>query len=134
MIVTSRVPTFTATQVRAAERPLLEAGEPLMLSAASALAAIVRERMQDAASPRVLVLAGSGDNGGDALYAAAGLVPPAAVDVLTVGSRVHEPALAAALGAGARRIDVATAVAEASGYSVVLDGILGIGAAPPATP
>jgi NAD(P)H-hydrate repair Nnr-like enzyme with NAD(P)H-hydrate epimerase domain len=52
VIVTSRVPTFTATQVRAAERPLLEAGEPLMLRAASALAAIVRERLQDAASPR----------------------------------------------------------------------------------
>ncbi|WP_127475516.1 NAD(P)H-hydrate epimerase [Microbacterium sulfonylureivorans] len=124
------VQTYTAEQVRAAEHPLLDAGEPLMRRAASALAAVVRERVQDASSPRILVLAGSGDNGGDALYAAAELTAVATVDVLAVGTRVHELALGAARRAGARVVDLATAVAEASDYTVVLDGILGIGTSP----
>ena len=71
--VPETVPTYRAAQVRAAEAPLLAAGEPLMKRAAAALAAMVREELADAAHPRVLVLAGSGDNGGDALFAAASL-------------------------------------------------------------
>ena len=124
------VPIYTADQVRAAERPLLDAGEPLMRRAASALAAIVRERIADAPAPRIRVLAGGGDNGGDALYAAAELAAVAHVDVLTVGGRVHELALGAALRAVARRIDLPSAVAEASRYAVVVDGIVGIGSSP----
>lgn len=124
------VPVYTAEQVRAAERPLLEAGVPLMRRAATALAALAREELTDAASPRILVLAGSGDNGADALYAAADLAATAAVDVLPVGGRVHEAALAAALRAGARRIAPEEAEAAASEASLLLDGILGIGASP----
>jgi NAD(P)H-hydrate epimerase len=124
------VPLYTAAQVRAAERPLLEAGIPLMRRAATALAAIAREQMTDAASPRVLVLAGSGDNGGDALYAAADLAAVARVDVLTVGSRVHELARAAALRAGARRIDPGEAEHAASASVLLIDGIVGIGSEP----
>lgn len=124
------VPTYTAEQVRAAERPLLDAGVPLMRRAASTLAAVVREQLRDAAAPRVLVLAGSGDNGGDALYAAAELGDIAEVDVLQVGSRIHDLALDAARRAGAHLVDLPTAVAAASGYHVILDGILGIGASP----
>jgi len=57
---------YTAAQVRAAEIPLLDAGEPLMRRAASALAAELR-----GPSPaRILALVGAGDNGGDALFAA----------------------------------------------------------------
>jgi hydroxyethylthiazole kinase-like uncharacterized protein yjeF len=147
--VSVRVPTYTAAQVREAERPLLEAGVPLMRRAAGALTAIVRDELagtpaapitssillepflQEAPEtrrPRVLVLAGSGDNGGDAFYAAAGLGGTADVDVLLVGSRVHEPAFAAAAAAGARRIDLPE-VGDAR-YALVLDGILGIGASP----
>lgn len=125
----TRVPTYTAAQVRAAERPLIDAGEPLMLRAASALAAVIEERLTDA-PPRALVVAGSGDNGGDALYAAAELAGRVAVEVLLVGSRVHEPALEAAVAAGARRVQLDDAAGEASRYSVVVDGILGIGTSP----
>jgi NAD(P)H-hydrate epimerase len=57
---------YLAAEVRAAEQPLLEAGEPLMRRAAAALAAELR----DLAPHRMLVLVGSGDNGGDALFAA----------------------------------------------------------------
>ena len=72
------------------------------------------------------MLAGSGDNGGDALYAAAELAAEGiAVDVWRVGSRVHEGALAAAIDAGAVLVDGPTAA------DVLLDGILGIGASPP---
>ncbi|WP_318247078.1 NAD(P)H-hydrate epimerase [Microbacterium gallinarum] len=128
--MTVRVPAYTAAQVRAAERPLLDAGQPLMRRAASALAGVIRERLTDAASPRVLVIAGSGDNGGDALFAASELGAGVAVDVLAVGSRVHQDGLAAALGAGARQVSVDAAAAAASGYTVVVDGILGIGTSP----
>ncbi|WP_374312584.1 NAD(P)H-hydrate epimerase [Microbacterium sp.] len=122
------VPFFTAAQVRDAERPLLDAGIPLMRRAAAALAAIAAEQLTDAASRRVRVLAGSGDNGGDALYAAADRARSAHVEVVTVGSRVHEPALAAALGAGARRIARDAATEAAAGAALIVDGILGIGA------
>ncbi len=145
--MSARVPTYTAEQVRAAERPLIDAGEPLMRRAAAALGDVVRDELagigsqpitssivlepflqdaRDAPRPRVLVLVGSGDNGGDALYAVAGLGGTADVDVLLVGSRVHEPAFAAAMAAGARRVDLPE-VGDAR-YAVVLDGILGIGA------
>jgi len=145
--VTDRVPTYTAEQVRAAERPLLDEGVPLMKRAARALADIVRDELAgvpvapvtssimlepflqddpDAHRPRVLVLVGSGDNGGDALYAASLIGDIADVDVLLVGSRVHELAFAAAFASGARRVDLPE-VRDAR-YAFVLDAILGIGA------
>jgi hydroxyethylthiazole kinase-like uncharacterized protein yjeF len=77
---------------------------------------------------RVLVLAGSGDNGGDALFAAAAL-ERAEVHVLTTGSRVHEEALATALAAGAELVDAAAVRDAEPLYDLVLDGILGIGTA-----
>lgn len=122
------VPAYTADQVRSAERPLLQAGVPLMRRAASALAAITREHLATADRPAVLVLAGGGDNGGDALYAAAELASRAEVDVLTVGRRVHEAALAEATAAGCRRVGLGDVTAGSRAYVVVLDGILGIGA------
>ena len=145
--MTERVPTYTADQVRAAERPLIDAGVPLMQRAAAALAEIVRAELAGVPSapatssivlepfpgddpqrprPRVLVVAGSGDNGGDALYAAARIGDIADVDVLLVGSRFHEPAFAAASAAGARRVDLPE-LGDVR-YALVLDGILGIGA------
>jgi hydroxyethylthiazole kinase-like uncharacterized protein yjeF len=117
-------PSYRAADIRAAERPLLERGVPLMARAASGLA---RElRAFDGAS---LVLAGSGNNGGDALYAAAELAAEGrAVRIVVLGERVHEEALAAALAAGATRHDAADAIRLATG-AVVVDGILGTGSA-----
>ena len=143
-----QVPVFTAEQVRIAEAPLLAAEQPLMARAAAALAEVVRGMFRDgqgdsgapAGAPQpiataharhLLVLAGSGNNGGDALYAAAHLADEVDVDVLTVGVRVHETGLASALGAGARRVEIPAVREAAEDYDLILDGILGIGTTDP---
>ncbi|NHF63081.1 NAD(P)H-hydrate epimerase [Microcella pacifica] len=130
---------WTAEQVRAAEAPLLAAGEPLMRRAAAALAEVVRDVLRDRAraveqGPGILVLAGSGDNGGDALFAAAELAGKGArVSVIETGSRVHEGAAAAARAAGARWVQLDDGLDHAAhDAAVILDGILGIGGDSPA--
>ncbi len=117
------VPTFTAAQVRAAEAPLLAAGVPLMRRAAAALAEAIAGHNPE----RVLVLAGPGDNGGDALFAAADIAARGVpVDILRTSDRVHEEALHAAMDAGALSIRLADL--DPAAYDVIVDGILGIGA------
>ena len=129
---------YTAAQVRAAEAPLLAAGEPLMQRAAAALAdeieRLVARATDVAGRPLVIVLAGSGDNGGDALFAGAHLAERGAdVRLVAVGARLHEAGAAAARGAGAVDLDPdadADAFAAAiDAADVLVDGILGIGAA-----
>ncbi|OII10210.1 NAD(P)H-hydrate epimerase [Curtobacterium sp. MCBA15_009] len=135
---------YGADQIRAAERPHLEAGEPLMQRAADGLARVVGDLLDDPAvrpgdgPGSVLLLVGSGDNGGDALFAGARLAADGRhVAVVRVGSRVHEAGLAAALDAGARLLDdpagpeavVTDAALEAD---LVLDAVLGIGVRGPA--
>ncbi|WP_460798166.1 NAD(P)H-hydrate epimerase [Microbacterium sp. GXF0217] len=117
------VPTFTAAQVRVAEAPLLAAGIPLMRRAAAALAEVIVEH----APTRMLVLAGAGDNGGDALLAAATLAAAdVRVDILRTSDRVHAEALAAATDAGA--VEIALDAVHPAAYDLIVDGILGIGA------
>ncbi|WP_353809732.1 NAD(P)H-hydrate epimerase [Agromyces sp. SYSU T00194] len=125
---------YTAEQVRAAERPHLAAGEPLMLRAAAALARVVADAAGAGrtGTPAVVLVVGSGDNGGDAMFAGAELARRgASVSIVPVGSRLHEAGSAAALAAGARRLDhrgpeVAAALASAD---VIVDGVLGTGSA-----
>ncbi|KQY47276.1 carbohydrate kinase [Cellulomonas sp. Root137] len=124
--------TWTSAQVRAAEEPLLAAGVPLMERAAFALhvhvVAALRELRGAVAGARVVVLVGSGNNGGDALYAGA-LLARRGVDVRAVltGARVHEGGLDALLRAGGRVLRAEEAAAAASAADLLLDGILGIG-------
>lgn len=115
---------WTAAQVRAAEQPLLDAGEPLMRRAAAALAAELR-----GISPRrVLLLVGSGSNGGDALFAGAELAAEGAeVVAVPVAGRMHEDGEAAARAAGVRDVPLTDAAAEARAADVLVDGILGTG-------
>jgi len=118
---------YTAAQVRAAEQPLLAAGEPLMRRAAAALAAELREF----APHRVLVLVGAGDNGGDALFAAAELAREGViVELVATASRHHIEAASAALAAGARWVDASEAADRAAAADIVVDGILGTGTGP----
>lgn len=122
-------PAYTADQVRAAERPLLEAGEPLMAHAASALSTIVARELP--AGGTLLVLAGRGDNGGDALLAAAALAAEGVrVDALLTGESGHDLGVRRARAAGVTFVglDEASESVEIGGYDIVLDGIVGIGA------
>ncbi|TQK19309.1 hydroxyethylthiazole kinase-like uncharacterized protein yjeF [Microbacterium sp. SLBN-154] len=121
-----RVRTYRAADIRAAEAPLLAAGVPLMARAAHALAGIAAARLAAASVPGVLVLAGRGDNGGDALFAGAELAAAGArVDVLLVGDDAHDAGLAAAVDAGARMVDPAGL--DPREYGIVLDGMIGLG-------
>lgn len=133
---------YTAQQIRDAEKPHLDAGEPLMARAAAGLASaieeILRQREPSEAAARVLVIAGSGSNGGDALFAAARLVDGGAhVDVALTGSHTHTAGLASATDAGARVIqgedadDVSAIVSAAQEADVVVDAIVGTGASSP---
>jgi NAD(P)H-hydrate epimerase len=131
---------YSADQIRAAERPLLDDGVPLMQRAAAGLAAEI-ERVLARRGPMlgrsrqvVLLVVGSGDNGGDALYAGAALAAAGhEVRILTTGTRVHEGGFQAALTSGAtadgRDVEPGTAEFDAvlDGVDVVVDGILGIG-------
>ena len=62
---------FTARDVREMERPLLENGVPLMRMASAATAHVVAEMLEDEGvaleESNIVLLAGSGDNGGDGL-------------------------------------------------------------------
>jgi len=121
---------YTAQQIRDAEAPHLAAGEPLMTRAAAALADAVGEVLQrrGAAPGRVLLLVGSGNNGGDALFAGATLAAAGCeVSIVETGSHTHGAGLAAAREAGA--VVLADAAAAAASADVIVDGILGTGAA-----
>ncbi|MDQ0742749.1 NAD(P)H-hydrate epimerase [Clavibacter sp. B3I6] len=121
---------YAAADIRAAEAPLLAAGAQLMRIAAAGLA---RECRALAPSGAVLVLVGAGNNGGDALLAAAELAREGrAVRVIRTADRVHERGAAQAAAAGiavaaAEELadDEVAALGRASG--LVVDGILGIG-------
>lgn len=115
----------SVAQVRAAEEALAdEAGwDALMQRAARGLA----DALDDlAAGELVLVLVGPGNNGGDALFAAAHLLDRGVrVDLCLLDPEtVHADGLEAAVAAGARVVD------EPTGQRTCLDAVLGIGARP----
>lgn len=137
---------YGAEQVRAAEAPLLQAGQPLMLRAAHALAHHVREQLscdEGAGLPsrasRVLVLAGAGANGGDGLHAAAMLRRDGiTADALLTADTCHADGADALREAGGTIHSLAELTAGAGRElevlldhaDVVLDAILGIGGRP----
>jgi hydroxyethylthiazole kinase-like uncharacterized protein yjeF len=120
-----RPDSYTVAEIRAAEKALLDAGVPLMLRAASGLAA----RVRDTGRSPVIVLAGAGDNGGDALYAAAELAATRDVLVARVADRVHEDAWSAAAAAGVREIPPDAVAGALTESAVIVDGMRGIGGA-----
>ena len=123
---------YTAAEIRAAEEPLLAAGVPLMQRAAAALAREIRLLLPADQAGRVLVLVGPGNNGGDALFAAAELAAAGTdVTVVPTSDRMHDAGRAAAEDAGVRMLsprsptEVAASVARDS--DILVDGILGTG-------
>jgi hydroxyethylthiazole kinase-like uncharacterized protein yjeF len=122
--------------VRAAESALM-AKVPegaLMQRAAAGLASVCVDLLPAVYGSRVVVLAGSGDNGGDALYAGARLAARGAVvTAVAAAARVHEAGAAALRESGGRLIEAAdpagrTAADRAiAAADLVIDGLLGIG-------
>lgn len=140
------ITAWSIEDVRAAEAAAMEQlpeGE-LMRRAAHGLALVCQarlaEREQDDATvpPKVVVLAGAGGNGGDALFAAADLAEQglATVTAVLLSKKVHEPALGAVRSAGVRAVRADTEKGlrgglEALGRAdLVIDGMVGIGGRP----
>src|SRR4051812_15359987 len=95
----------TVEQVRAAEGRLLARlpDGALMQRAAAGLAYAVLDLLGTAYGRRVLLLVGSGDNGGDALHAGAQLARRGVrVDAWLLSERAHEAGLATLRAAGGR--------------------------------
>jgi hydroxyethylthiazole kinase-like uncharacterized protein yjeF len=119
-------------KVRAAEAKLMAAlpDGTLMQRAATGLAAVCGQLLGRIYGARVVVLAGRGDNGGDALYAAAQLARRGtAVLAVAAGSGIHDGGAAALRAAGGRITgpDDAAVAAAIDAADLILDGMLGIG-------
>ncbi len=129
------IPALRTEDVRRTEAAALAALPPgtLMQRAASALAVacadVLRESTGGVTGRTVVVLAGPGDNGGDALFAAARLARRGvAVTALLTADRVHDEALADAHRAGVRsRAWRAGDEDVCAAADLLLDGIAGIG-------
>src|SRR6476661_5667303 len=128
---------YSAQQIRDAEAPLLAAlpDGALMRRAAwplsVAIAAELRRRTGGVAGRRVCAVVGSGDNGGDALWAATFLRRRgAAADAILLNpERTHAEALAAFRVAGGREVQSISATTD-----LVIDGVVGISGAGPLRP
>jgi ADP-dependent NAD(P)H-hydrate dehydratase / NAD(P)H-hydrate epimerase len=124
----------TVEEVRAAEETVLaRTGEhELMLRAATGLARTCAELLAlhrgGVYGARVVLLVGTGNNGGDALFAGAALARRGAqVLVVPTGTRVHDDGQAAVVRAGGRLLTGAGAADAIASADLVVDGILGIG-------
>jgi len=127
-------PVVTAQSVRDAEAAWFAAhpGEDLMAVAAAAVAEAAARVVRTASGrPEVLVVAGAGNNAGDALYAAAGLPDllgaPVRIVVWPCGGTTPAGGLAACAALGATIVDAAGALEALGDVSVVLDGVSGLG-------
>ncbi|MFF9057401.1 NAD(P)H-hydrate dehydratase [Streptomyces sp. NPDC014882] len=122
---------YRVDTVRAAERDLM-ARLPegaLMQRAAAGLAAACADLLGRVYGRRVVLLVGSGDNGGDALYAGARLARRGAgvTAVPLAPGRAHAGGLAALLRAGGRTVAPGDADGPIRRADLVLDGVVGIG-------
>ncbi|WP_030782484.1 bifunctional ADP-dependent NAD(P)H-hydrate dehydratase/NAD(P)H-hydrate epimerase [Streptomyces sp. NRRL S-920] len=124
---------YGVESVRAAEREVM-AREPegaLMRRAAAGLAAECAQLLGKVYGSRIALLVGSGDNGGDALYAGARLAGRGAgvTAVLLAPERTHAGGLAALRAAGGTVVDGSEDRAEGvvARARLVVDGIVGIG-------
>src|SRR4051812_22908760 len=128
---------YSADTIRDAEAPLLASlpdGALMRRAAFGLAAAIIRElnrRTGGVAGRRVCAVVGSGDNGGDALWAATFLRRrgAAADAVLLNPERTHSTALAAFRKVGGRGVHSVPPTAD-----LVIDGVVGISGTGPLRP
>ena len=119
---------YLAETIRAAEEPLLTAlPGVLMQRAATGLASVLLRELREKGrvyGARVLLVVGSGNNGGDALYAGVRLLGRGVrVRAWCTGSSVHESAWRAFVAAGGRAVDAVGALAELPTSDLVVDGV-----------
>src|ERR1700676_1558333 len=138
---------YQVAKVRAAEAAMMAQlpDGTLMQRAAAGLASVCASLLREAPGgvygARVVILAGTGDNGGDALYAGERLARRgAAVTAIQAGQRIHARSAAALTAAGGRIIPVASPAdpgardapggdwRHAIGHAdLIIEGMLGIG-------
>ena len=125
---------YRVETIRRAEAAAMALGgdDLLMQRAAAGLAAIVgrelRARRGKTAGARVLLIVGSGNNGGDGLYAAVKLARRGVtISAWRAGSSVHAAAWDAFRAAGGRELTAAEAVAELPRAALLIDAVVGIG-------
>ncbi|MFS8204437.1 NAD(P)H-hydrate dehydratase [Streptomyces sp. CWNU-52B] len=122
---------YSVETVRAAERQLMARlpDGTLMRRAATGLAVACADLLGRVYGSRVVLLVGSGDNGGDALYAGARLARRGAgvTAVLLTPDRTHPAALADLRRAGGRTVEADAAAEPIRRADLVVDGIVGIG-------
>jgi hydroxyethylthiazole kinase-like uncharacterized protein yjeF len=126
----------TVDEVRAAEALAMSRRPDLMMVAATGLAAVCAGLLVShrggVYGSSVAVLAGSGNNGGDALFCASMLARRGAeVDVVASGPVMHEAGLTEALRRGCRVVEPASASSAIAAADLVIDGMVGIGGSGP---
>lgn len=136
--MTGVISAYSVEQVRAVEAVALqrEGDATLMRRAANAVARVVAERVvRPHPGRRVVLLVGSGNNGGDALFAGAGLRRRgmAVTAVLLRPDRAHQAGLRALRRAGGRVLgpDDPELARSVDAAEVVVDGVVGLAAKPP---
>ncbi|WP_395398322.1 NAD(P)H-hydrate epimerase [Arthrobacter sp. UC242_113] len=134
------ISAYTGTQIREAEKPLLDSGMGAVLmqraarGMANAAIAELRRRGRRVYGSSVVVLAGKGNNGGDGLFAAAHLAGRGMRTTAVLASAIaHTDGLAAFRRAGGRVLTLTEAnagelAALAGRADVVIDALLGTGA------
>lgn len=126
---------YAVADVRRAESAALAglAEGELMKRAATGLEEVTRARAEQHEAGRIVGIIGAGDNGGDALFALAGLTDAFEVAAVVLADTVHPAGRRVASAAGVTLIDgrdEAAALATVGGAQVVLDAIVGIGGRP----
>ncbi|QZT63476.1 NAD(P)H-hydrate dehydratase [Mycolicibacterium austroafricanum] len=124
---------YSADAIRAAEAPVLASlpDGALMRRAAFGLATAIARELGAVAGNTVCAVVGSGDNGGDALWAATFLRRrgAGACAVLLDPERAHRKALAAFRRAGGRIVETVPHTTD-----LVIDGVVGISGSGPLRP
>jgi hydroxyethylthiazole kinase-like uncharacterized protein yjeF len=127
---------YSTATVREVEQDEIDriGNEPLMLRAAAGVTSVARRELIELGGKvygaRVLILVGGGNNGGDALFAGAGLARRgASVTAVSCLGRPHPAGKAALEQAGGRVITLDQADADQP-WDLMIDGLLGIGGRP----
>ncbi|MCG2806491.1 bifunctional ADP-dependent NAD(P)H-hydrate dehydratase/NAD(P)H-hydrate epimerase [Propionicimonas sp.] len=124
---------YRVEAIRAAEARAFADIDPfvLMQRAAAGLATAILRRLERPYGSRVLLVVGSGNNGGDALFAGVRLAARGVqVSCWRVAESVHPAGWAALQDVGGREVDAIAALSLLTRVDAVVDGVAGIGSRP----